>query len=192
MRSHGLLLGVCLSLAAGASAAERREAGQHVHGAGELRVAIDGGDVELELAGPAANFVGFEHAPRSPEQERAFAAALASLRDPAQLFSWPTAAGCALVAAEVEAPDHDEDHDEDHDDGDHDDHGDDHGDDDGHSEFVAIYSYRCQSPAALDRLGVRVFARFPGTEQLAAAVVGPRGQSAATLTPTAPDLPLRP
>jgi hypothetical protein len=192
---------VALALAAsGAPAAERREAGKHEHGAGELTVAIDGNDVELEFEGPAANFVGFEHRPRNAEQQGAVDGALAALRNPATLFAWPAAAGCKLTTTEVEGPDYGdaehadhEDHGSGHDRGDeHDhDHGEEH-DAETHTEFAAVYAFRCDRPAALDRLQVRVFQRFPATLRLAASVVGPAGQTAATLTPASPDLPLRP
>jgi hypothetical protein len=39
---------------------------------------------------------------------------------------------------------------------------------------------------------VLAFQRFPATLRLDASVVGPAGQTAATLTPATPDLPLRP
>lgn len=186
--------------AAAAPAAERREADKHEHGAGELRVAIDGNDIELGFEGPAANFVGFEHRPRNAEQQGAVDGALAALRNPATLFAWPAAAGCRLTATEVEGPDYGdadhggEDH-ADHDDHDHDheagkDHGDEH-DEEAHTEFAALYAFRCDRPAALDRLKVLAFQRFPATLRLDASVVGPAGQAAATLTPAAPDLPLR-
>jgi hypothetical protein len=208
-----LALPACLvaSLAlagSGALAAERREAGKHEHGAGELRVAIDGNDVELEFEGPAANFVGFEHRPRNAEQQGAVDGALAALRNPATLFAWPAAAGCKLTATEVEGPDYGEaehageehdDHDEDHDHEAGHDHGDEHDHDhdeehDGetHTEFAVLYAFRCDRPAALDRLKVLAFQRFPATLRLDASVVGPAGQAAATLTPASPDLPLRP
>ena len=184
--AHALIaLAVALATALPAAAAERREAGKHEHGAGELRVAIDGGDVEVELEGPAANFVGFEHAPRTAAEQRAIDAALATLGAPAQLFAWPAAAGCRPAGTEVTGPEYgaDDDHD-DHEAADH--------ADEVHTEFSAVYAFRCTNPAALDGLRVLVFAKFPGTARLAAGVVGPAGQSGATLTPASPVLPLRP
>jgi hypothetical protein len=188
-------------IVAPALAAERREAGRHEHGTSELRVAIDGGDVEVELEGPAANFIGFEHQPSTAAEQQALDAALATLREPGQLLGWPAAAGCQLVSADVTPPDYGEAGDEGHhDDGDEDDHGDDHDADEhdahagdgGHSEFAALYVYRCSSPGALDALRVLVLERFPGTSRLNASVAGPGGQAGATLTPAAVVLKLRP
>jgi hypothetical protein len=180
-----------------ALAAERREAGRHEHGTSELRVAIDGGDVEVELEGPAANFIGFEYQPATAAEQQALDAALTTLREPGQLLAWPAAAGCQLVSAEVTPPDYgkagDEGHhDEDYDDAAHDDGHDEHAGDEGHSEFAALYAYRCSSPGALDALRVLVFERFPQTSRLNASVAGPGGQTGATLTPAAVVLKLRP
>lgn len=178
------------AVAAPATAAERREAGRHEHGTSELRVAIDGNDVEIELEGPAANFIGFEFQPSTAAEQRALDEALATLRAPDLLFTWPAAAGCQLVSTEVTAPDYgamEDDDDHDDDDGRHD-----HGDEDGHAELTGLYGYRCTQPAALATLRVVVFTRFPLTERLVASVVGPGGQVGATLTPAAAVLKLRP
>jgi hypothetical protein len=198
-RSLGLVLGLAAAVAA---AADRREAGVHEHGAGELSVALDGNDLEISLEGPADNFVGFEYAPRTAAERKALADAEATLRAPDRLFVLPAAAGCRLQSATVEAPhadtgdaakdsapagkavSDDKDHGDDHDD--------EHGDEDGHSEFSAVYAWRCGRPEALDSLRVQVFARFPGTERLDAQVATPAGQKAVTLKPSAPVLRLKP
>lgn len=45
-----------------------RALGAHVHGIGELNVAIDGEALLVELISPAMDLVGFEHAPRTEAQ----------------------------------------------------------------------------------------------------------------------------
>jgi hypothetical protein len=176
-----------------ALAADRREAGRHEHGTGELRVAIDGNDVEVELEGPAANFIGFEYQPSTAAEQQTLDQALATLREPGRLLSWPSAAGCQLVSVEVTPPDYGEAEEDGRDDAGHDDeeHGD-HEGEVGHSEFAALYAYRCSSPGSLDALRVLVFERFPQTSRLGASVVGPGGQTGATLTPASAVLKLRP
>jgi hypothetical protein len=172
-----------------ALAGDRREAGRHEHGSGELRVAIDGNDVEVELEGPAANFIGFEYQPSTAAEQQTLDQALATLREPGQVLSWPAAAGCQLVSAEVTPPDYGDDEEN----GDHDGHDDDsHAGDQGHSEIAALYAYRCSKPGSLDALRVLVFERFPQTGRLSASVAGPGGQTGATLTPAAAVLKLRP
>jgi hypothetical protein len=194
LAAAGIAALLALATTITATGTERREAGRHEHGTSELRIAIDGNDVEVELEGPAANFLGFEYQPSTAAEQQALDDALATLRAPDNLFTWPAAAGCQLVSTEVTPPDYgtmedDGDHDdaEDDEDGGHN-----HGDEDGHTELTALYGYRCTQPAALESLRVLVFARFPQTGRLAASVVGPGGQVAATLTPAAAVLKLRP
>lgn len=182
---HGLI-------ATPALAGDRREAGRHEHGTGELRVAIDGNDVEVELEGPAANFIGFEYQPSTAAEQQALDSALATLRDPVQLLGWPAAAGCQLVSADVTPPDYGDDEENGDHDGHHDDEDEGHADEAGHSEIAALYVYRCSRPGSLDALRVLVFERFPQTGRLAASVAGPGGQTGATLTPAAAVLKLQP
>ena len=42
-----------------------RQYDSHVHGMGTLNLVADGSEVHIELDSPAANLVGFEHAPSS-------------------------------------------------------------------------------------------------------------------------------
>jgi hypothetical protein len=181
---------LAVAVAAPATGAERREAGRHEHGTGELRVAIDGNDVEIELEGPASNFLGFEHQPATAAEQQALAAALAVLGAPDKLFVLPAAARCQLVGTEVTPPgfaaeeaagEHAEE------DGGHDDE-----DDEVHTEVAARYAFRCAQPSALDVVRLEVFARFPETARLEASVVAPAGQLGATLKPEAAVLKLRP
>jgi hypothetical protein len=182
---------IALAMGTGpASGADRREAGRHEHGTSELRVAIDGNDVEVELEGPAANFIGFEYQPSTAAEQQALDAALAALKAPERLLAWPAAAGCRLVSAEVTPPKYETgEEDGEH----HEAAGDDHdGAEDVHSEFSAQYVYRCSTPAALDTLRVLVFERFPQTSRIDARVAGPGAQTGATLTPAVVVLKLRP
>ncbi len=98
--------------------------GAHEHGIADLRVAIEGGEVLVEFDSPLDNLVGFEHAPNTPEQRAALAAAERRLLDFASLFTLPAAAGCVLSDVQLESPypqgadghgDHDHKHDHDHD-----------------------------------------------------------------------------
>lgn len=130
-----------LALATPALAEETRQLDAHVHGVGELNIAIEGETVAMELHVPGADIVGFEHAAESEEDQAKVAAALETLTSPLALFALPEAAGCAVTeaAAELEiegAEDHD-DHghdDHDHDDHGHEDHAEDEHDEDGHDE----------------------------------------------------------
>lgn len=190
-----------LALAQPALAGEpRREAGRHEHGLSELAVAQEGPELLIDLRGPAANFLGFEHAPRTGAERAALAAARALLEQGEKLFGLPAAARCRFVAARVTAPDlaaFDEEADEAEEDGHgiaEDEHDEDelaHGDEN-HSEMAVSYDVRCDAPQALSAIEVKVFVAFPGTGRIAASTVGPAGQTAVMLTPDNTVVRLRP
>lgn len=92
-----LLLAVCGSACA-------RNPAPHVHGVGQLNLAVDGASLTLALSSPLDNFLGFERAPRT-ERERAAASRLMDqLRAPHGLFQPTVEAGCTLSSATIDAP----------------------------------------------------------------------------------------
>ena len=104
-----------------------RDLDSHDHGAGSLNVAIENNSVYLELSTPWENLVGFEHAPSTDEQKSLVAAALDTLNDPSQLFSF-VGSDCSVQSAEIEntmSAEHSE-HEEGHEDEHHDEHEDEH------------------------------------------------------------------
>ncbi len=120
-----------------ASAQTEREHGSHEHGSAFLNIAVDDGQVFLELETPWDNIVGFEHAPSTDEQHELVDNALALLNQPDQLFSF-NGGGCVADAITVEngmasGDSHDDHHDEDGHGDEHDKH-DDHHDEDGHGD----------------------------------------------------------
>jgi hypothetical protein len=216
MKARDSLVLACLGLLLpGPAAAERRDHEAHVHGAAEMDVAALDGEVEISLRSPAMNIVGFEHEPRTGQQEQLLRESLEALRDGNTLFSFGDAA-CRLVDAEVtrtgldDGHGHDEDehehgddhgHDEDehgHDEDDHD-HGhdeDDHGHDESgrdheegaHSGIRSHYHFACEGRVA--RIDTRLFERFPRTESIRVQYLTDDTQGAQTLTPEAPGLRL--
>ncbi len=54
---------------------------------------------------------------------------------------------------------------------------------DGHAELEALITFQCESPSTLKDLDVKLFNAFPPLHRLQVQMVGPRGQSATTLTP---------
>jgi len=78
---------------------------------------------------------------------------------------------------------HEKRHEKGHDDGHSDSHESRHEHDAGPSSFRAVYSFACAGEAAPGALAVRSFERFPRSGLLRVQVIGPSGQSAATLTP---------
>ena len=153
-----------------AVAAEKGGHGAHVHGAGRLNVAIEGDAVSIELSAPADDIVGFEHPATTPEDKAAVTKAVALLQDGPALFVFPAAAGCRLEEAKVEtgllagaksaAGDN-------------------------HADFDADYRFRCTTPAKIDGIDVKFFARFPKARALDVQATTPKGQIKRKLTPKA-------
>ena len=166
--------------AAGAASAAEREQGAHVHGMGQLDVAVEGGTVDMRLELPGADVVGFEHAAASAEDKAAVAKAVAALKAGGALFAFPAAAQCRLATAKVESALAE--------DGDHGHGAHKHGEtksarkDAAHAEFHVHYRFRCERPASLTHVDVKIFEKFPAARELAAQVITGRGQSARQLT----------
>jgi len=166
---------------------EHEQHHSHVHGQAELLVAVDGQWLELELASPAMNIVGFEHPPANAAQAETVHQAIVRLQQPATLFLLPAAAGCELAEAEVETglmahADHAAEHPQEHGQAHVEEH---HPADpaanEAHAEFHAHYRYQCRQPAALDRISVQLFEHFPGLQQIHAQTISDHGQHAAEL-----------
>ena len=103
-RALAQLLALALLPTLAAAQAEHRSHGAHAHGLARLDLAVEGGVVLIGLESPAANIVGFEHAPANAGERAALDAALATLKDGGRLFRLPADAGCRLVEAVVETP----------------------------------------------------------------------------------------
>jgi len=182
-----LFASLCSSIAVAAEQPHEHEHEQHhshVHGQAELLVAVDGQWLELELASPAMNIVGFEHPPANAAQAETVHRAIIRLEQPATLFLLPAAAGCELAEAEVETglmahAEHPQKHgqapaEEHHPAGPA-------VSDEAHAEFHAHYRYQCRQPAALDHISVQLFEHFPGLQQIRAQAISDHGQHAAEL-----------
>lgn len=183
-----LFLVLCAAYPVGA-VAETRQHGSHEHGAAVLNVAVAGATLAVEFIAPAANIVGFEHAPSSEEQERAVHQAL-ELLESGNVMTVPAEADCRLARAEVETEGaaHRDEHDADkehevhakEEDGGREEHTE---DEETHSEFHAEYEYQCQNITALSHIDVELFKYFPGNDDITVQVITPNGQSGTELTP---------
>lgn len=168
------LLGLCLTAGCAGALAH----GPHVHGTGELHVAVENNNVDIEFHSPLDNLLGFEHAPKTASQRAAVEAMTAKLNRPETLFRLPKAASCTAEPTRIDSPlnnasampsksvkpAHKED------------------DDDEHADLTAAFRFVCTSIAELDSIEIAVFDAFPGTKTIKAEIIGPRGQSAATLS----------
>ena len=166
------LLGICLAAVSAGALAH----GPHVHGTAELRVAVENNRVDIEFDSPLENLLGFEHVPKTEAQRTAVKTMMAKLNRPETLFRLSKAASCTAgpvriqsqfndaVPAKSAGPARKEDADEDH------------------ADLTAAFSFNCGAIANLDSIEVLISDAFPGTRTIKAEIIGPRGQSAATLT----------
>src|SRR5690554_5611336 len=134
----------------------------HQHGVGQLH---------LELQVPAADLLGFEHAPSTAEQHAALAAVQETLRQPERLFRLPAPARCELQASELHsslfAPA---------------DPAIEHGRHGEHADISARYRFRCAAMSRLQQLEILVFDLFPDSQRLVLQAITPKGQTGAELT----------
>jgi hypothetical protein len=180
---------------------EHRQYGAHVHGIAALNLALEGEEVHVEFDSPAANIVGFEHAPSSEADHAALDKAVATLKNGDQLFHFNKEAGCRMEKAMVtsalleeeydshddkHSDDHDKDHEEkgehDHEKHEHEAHGHEEQEGETHSDIEAVYHFECDQPAKLTQLTVELFEAFPATEELNVQYVIESKQGAKELT----------
>lgn len=146
-----------------------REYGQHVHGEGNAEIVIEHNVVTVDMSLPGINVVGFEHAPRTPDDEAAIEAALVFFRTEPWL-SFSPQAGCEVISINAHTHGFDGDHAHSHDDHGHDhDHDDRH--DHAHADFHILLTAHCQDARAMRWMEVDVFTAFPGNELLRADVL---------------------
>ncbi|MCV6611226.1 MAG: DUF2796 domain-containing protein [Amphritea sp.] len=212
---RSLTLVSSLLLVAGSVQAFERQHDSHEHGVATMLVALEGNELQLVLESPAANFAGFEHAPRNDEQRQVLAKVEKQLKMPEVVLALPSAAGCQVEHANLNHSldsdgqeehhddghkdhDHDEHHDEGHKGHDHDEHHDDdhkghdhdehdhEGEETSHSDYRLEYHFECSNPAALKEIEVNLFKHFSLLHDLDVNYIGPNGQGAAELNPENP------
>ncbi len=103
MKNQITFLFCCLSVTAMSHAQTTRQHDSHAHGIGELNVVLEGDELAMELISPAANIVGFEHAPSNDEQKAAVAQAEEALKQVDKLFVLSEQAGCQAEHVHVES-----------------------------------------------------------------------------------------
>ncbi|GGK58476.1 DUF2796 domain-containing protein [Amphritea balenae] len=174
-----------------------RQHDSHEHGAATLLLAVEGNELQLRIESPAANFLGFEHAPETAEQHQQLEQTVALLRDSKSVISLPEAADCRTemtgVRHSLEDEEHEDDHSHDdehqhdehsdHDEKGHDDHDTEHAEKGGHSDFTMEYHFECASIESLSSIRVELFRQFPLLKDLDVQYITPAGQGAVQLTP---------
>ncbi|UTW45620.1 DUF2796 domain-containing protein [bacterium SCSIO 12696] len=157
--------------------AQQQEA--HLHGHGELTLALEGNTLEIGLESPAANIVGFEHRATSSKQKQTLERAKTTLEQPKQLFVF-SGTECVPVEAKADLSaliSHDEDHHHGH-------HNKHQKDEDSHSEVTVSYRFNCIQGTKLNSMSVNLLDFFPGIEELDVMWITDNQQGSATLNST--------
>lgn len=164
----------------------------HVHGVGQLTIAMDeSGRVEAELDAPGDTVFGFEGAPTSAVQHQSADRARAQLLDGTGIIRFSAGASCTFEHAGIvqdgDAGDSlDEEHGSDEEHGHHADH--DH-EDDGHhmhSDVRVIYHFACSRPDRLRDVETGLFDLFERFEKIDTVFLSRDGQQGFELTPSSP------
>lgn len=172
--------------------AEQKSHDAHVHGQAVLNIAVDANALVVEFESPSMNIVGFEHQPSNKLQRDAVKNAIEILNHPDHLLSLAQPAACKHESTTVESSmavddDHHEEQTNANDSDEHgygDDHSDDHGDETSvHSEFMALWTYHCDNPAALDRIGLMLLNAYPQIEVLDVNIITPTLQTSLQMHP---------
>ncbi len=167
----------------------------HEHGVGQLSIAIEGNEVEIELVIPGADAVGFEHAARTDSERKAVVAAAEKLKEAKRLIRLTSEADChmkktevasALLESDKDEHAHDHKHEKhakqnEHKHNEHKEH-DKHADGEIHSEFTAHYHFHCDHPKKLTGAEVEFFKVFPSAHELVARWITSKGQGVTELT----------
>lgn len=137
----------------------------HQHGIGQLDLVIEGRQLILALQIPAADLIGFEHAPRTPEQQAQVTALQTTLEQPENLFALPAAAQCSLESSELHSSlfaDPSDSRDDTQ--------------TTGHADIDIQYHFSCARAEHLKQLDVILFQQFPGSEKLILQAITADGQ----------------
>jgi hypothetical protein len=218
MRLLSLMFLATTLLSSHARSEIERQHGAHAHGSAELKLALEGGLLEMELTVPGMDLVGFEHAPRDDAQRAAIAEALAFL-DAASWLDLPAAAGCTLdkagfhthgyAAADGQDQPHADHgkhgkndghdphggHSHQHDHSQHHAHDHAHAADEAqehgqHADFHGTLVWHCAMPDALVAIEVSLGQRFPAITRLTVESVTDRGQGRVVLAAATGSIPL--
>lgn len=112
MRTLPVFVALFLSSQAYAQHDHHKGLGAHEHGAIKLEVAVEAKEIELEIDGPAESFIGFEYAPKTAKEKKAFTDAQELWKKNllTKLFILDSKLGCSVSEAsfEQEMESHDE------------------------------------------------------------------------------------
>ena len=141
----------------------------HEHGAVKLNVTVEGKQLTIALESPLDGIVGFERAPKTPDEKAKVDAAVAQLQAAEKLFKVDAAAACTLskttlmapvIGVGVAAPVADKT---------------------GHGDLDGEFVFECQDTSKLRQIDVGLFDAFPGMKRIDVQAATPAGQIKRTL-----------
>ncbi|MDR1039664.1 MAG: DUF2796 domain-containing protein [Deltaproteobacteria bacterium] len=175
--------------------------GPHVHGAATLNITVEDASIDIDLDGPLASFISFEHVPSTPEQTAEMKAMVDKLNGSGSLFAFPAAWGCKPSGVTLDGENIPEDilghphsaeghgHGHEGEEGhshDGEDEGHEHADGEVHSDLEAEFEFACTTTvgdgALIDAAGL--FEAFPSLLDVDVQLVSSKGQKGAELSPT--------
>lgn len=195
MIRNALLSAMSIALSIATSTATAQSA--HVHGEGQVNIAIDGNHIFMALEFPGADIVGFEHEVRSSDEKEAVVKAIAQLGDPMQLLHFEADASCEVRSANAKTEGEHEEHESEENAG-HDEHEgeehaehDQHEDEEAHGTFVAEYEFECANISALGFIEFVYFSLFNNAQSLDIVLIDGKGQRRTEIDRANPVLQLK-
>jgi hypothetical protein len=181
-RTHlSLTLGVWLlmfSFDVGA-AAEKRRHEAHVHGVGEINIAVEGAKATVEFRAPAENVMGFEHEAKSESDKKKRDAALERLRAKgSQMVVFDPKLGCKSSDVKTAIVEEQGDHAKAQSGKDADKDQKKSGE---HREVHGTFTVACDKPLSGSRVKFGVSKVFRDIQEIKVQVLGDSGQSGATI-----------
>jgi hypothetical protein len=141
----------------------------HEHGKVTLNLAVDGRALILELDAPAANVVGFEHAPRTSSERAAVTNADAWIRAGKDVLAMPQDAECRYTSTDFTPPQWEGDHDHSRTGHKSDSH-------EHHADYEARFNYECARPEKLGWVEPRLLDKLLNLIEARVNVLSPTGQ----------------
>lgn len=172
------------------NAESSRQHHAHEHGVAKLDIAVEHNELHIRLNTPAANIIGFEHAPRTSEQKRRLKQAFSQLAKGNTLFYATGNSTCdKQIQTSIESPfSSDHDSHQHHDEHEHHKEHDHHAEEEKHADIVASWKLACSDSKAIQGIKTRLFEYFPALKRLQVQYITEDKQGGTILSPSEPAL----
>lgn len=151
----------------------------HTHGQGQALVAQEANQWVIELNLPAADILGFEHAPETEQQKQAIKELKKAVQDSGSFIALPS--HCLRVSVNLEIP---SDGEHEHGDNPHKHDHDHHDSGETHGNVEILLEYRCQS--SINSMSFPVLTNYSSLTSLSVGWITEKGQGAKTIDSTNP------